>query len=361
MTIVETRARSRAESTPIWMSMSPPRSTPTAGCSASSRSRRHRPGSPRCTTWLAVVRCRSSGSGSRAPAPTGPAWPAIFAAAGVEVIEVDRPNRQAPPASRQVRHDRRDRSGPGGAVGAGRRAMAKTADGNVEAIRVLLIAKRSARDDPHQVSEPAPPSRVHRSRRAAGTLPRRAPWPRWPRPPPALRPNAGGDAVVHATKLADAHPRPPSPGPRRRRGPPRRRSSTVWCKATAPSLLASTASGSTPPPCLLVAAGDNAERIRSEAAFAHLCGVAPIHAIVRQDRPPPAQPRRQPPSQPRPVADRVHPHGLRPNAPAPTSNAASPKDAPSPRSCASSSATSPARSTATCRAEPRSRAAGLAH
>ena len=29
---------------------------------------------------------------------------------------------------------------------------------------------------------------------------------------------------------------------------------------------------------LLVAAGDNAERITSEAAFAHLCGVAPIHA-----------------------------------------------------------------------------------
>jgi len=28
----------------------------------------------------------------------------------------------------------------------------------------------------------------------------------------------------------------------------------------------------------LVAAGDNAERIRSEAAFAHLCGVAPIQA-----------------------------------------------------------------------------------
>jgi hypothetical protein len=26
------------------------------------------------------------------------------------------------------------------------------------------------------------------------------------------------------------------------------------------------------------AAGDNAQRITSEAAFAHLCGVAPIHA-----------------------------------------------------------------------------------
>ena len=30
--------------------------------------------------------------------------------------------------------------------------------------------------------------------------------------------------------------------------------------------------------CLLVAAGDNPERMRSEAAWAHLCGVAPIEA-----------------------------------------------------------------------------------
>jgi transposase len=29
---------------------------------------------------------------------------------------------------------------------------------------------------------------------------------------------------------------------------------------------------------LLVSAGDNPERLRSEAAFAHLCGVAPIEA-----------------------------------------------------------------------------------
>ena len=29
---------------------------------------------------------------------------------------------------------------------------------------------------------------------------------------------------------------------------------------------------------LLVAAGDNPERLRSEGAFAHLCGVAPIPA-----------------------------------------------------------------------------------
>ena len=41
---------------------------------------------------------------------------------------------------------------------------------------------------------------------------------------------------------------------------------------------------------LLVAADDNPERIHTEAAFAHLCGVAPIASVVGQDQPSPAQP-----------------------------------------------------------------------
>ena len=131
--------------------------------------------------------------------------------------------------------------------------------------------------------------------------------------------------------------------------------------ATAPSLLALHGVGIHTAALLLVAAGDNAERITSEAAFAHLCGVAPIHASSGKTDPPPAQPRRQPPSQPRPVAHRVHPHGLRPAHPRLRRTAHSPKDAPSPRSSASSSATSPARSTATSRASSATiGAAGLA-
>ena len=93
-------------------------------------------------------------------------------------------------------------------------------------------------------------------------------------------------------------------------------------RATAPSLLELHGVGIHTAALLLVAAGDNAERITSEAAFAHLCGVAPIHASSGKTVPPPAQPGRQPASQPRPVAHRVHPHGLRPRAPAPTSNGA---------------------------------------
>ena len=53
---------------------------------------------------------------------------------------------------------------------------------------------------------------------------------------------------------------------------------TQLVKATAPSLLGLPGVGVHTAALLLSAAGDNAERLTSEAAFAHLCGVAPIHA-----------------------------------------------------------------------------------
>ena len=48
--------------------------------------------------------------------------------------------------------------------------------------------------------------------------------------------------------------------------------------ATAPALLAHVGLGVETASALLVAAGDNPERLRSERTFAHLCGVAPIDA-----------------------------------------------------------------------------------
>ena len=47
---------------------------------------------------------------------------------------------------------------------------------------------------------------------------------------------------------------------------------------TAPALVAARGVGTDTAGALLVAAGDNPQRLRSEAAFAHLCGVAPIDA-----------------------------------------------------------------------------------
>jgi len=92
-----------------------------------------------------------------------------------------------------------------------------------------------------------------------------------------LRPSRAGDPVVYATKLA-----------MQTLG---RRVLDIdtdcarlhielasLVRATAQSLVALHGVGTHTAALLLVAAGDNAARITSEAAFAHLCGVAPIHA-----------------------------------------------------------------------------------
>ncbi len=49
-------------------------------------------------------------------------------------------------------------------------------------------------------------------------------------------------------------------------------------KETAPELVATLGIGSDAASALLVAAGDNPERLRNEAAFAHLCGASPLDA-----------------------------------------------------------------------------------
>src|SRR5207253_8650042 len=49
-------------------------------------------------------------------------------------------------------------------------------------------------------------------------------------------------------------------------------------RRTAPSLLEVYGVGTHTAAILLVAAGDNPHRLHSEAAFAHLCGVAPLPA-----------------------------------------------------------------------------------
>ena len=196
-------------------------------------------------------------------------------AAGVTVIEVDRPNRQA--RRRDGKSDSLDAVEAARAALSGRaRGVAKTADGNVEAIRVLLIAYRSGRDvsikclnQLRHLGFCAPDDLRERFRGVTvNSLARDA---------AALRPNPNGDVVVYATKLAMQ-----TLGRRvvdidadcaRLYG-----ELTGLVAATAPSLLALHGVGTHTAALLLVAAGDNADRIRSEAAFAHLCGVAPIHA-----------------------------------------------------------------------------------
>ncbi len=121
-------------------------------------------------------------------------------AAGVTVIEVDRPNRQA--RRRDGKSDSLDAVEAARAALSGRaRGVAKTADGNVEAIRVLLIAYRSGRDvrikclnQLRHLGFCAPDDLRERFRGVTvNSLARDA---------AALRPNPNGDVVVYATKLA---------------------------------------------------------------------------------------------------------------------------------------------------------------
>jgi transposase len=194
---------------------------------------------------------------------------------GVAVIEVGRPNRQARRA--HGKSDTVDAVEAARAALSGRaRGVAKTADGNVEAIRVLLIAHRSGRDTRTKCLNQlrhlgfcAPDDLRERFRGVTvAALARDA---------AGLRPSSAGDPVVYATKLAmqtlgrrvldiDAdcarlHDE-----------------LTALVKTTAPSLLDLPGVGVHTAALLLVAAGDNIGRITSEAAFAHLCGAAPIHA-----------------------------------------------------------------------------------
>jgi hypothetical protein len=120
--------------------------------------------------------------------------------AGTEVVEVDRPNRQS--------RRRSGKSDPADAVEAARAALSgraqgagKSKDGNVEAIRALVVAKRSARDTkiktmnqirhlgftaPDELRERL--AGVSRKDLAATAA--------------ALRPREGGDQVAFATKTA---------------------------------------------------------------------------------------------------------------------------------------------------------------
>src|SRR5262249_51099259 len=79
--------------------------------------------------------------------------------------------------------------------------------------------------------------------------------------------------------------------------------------ARAPGLRGWSGAGPDPAAILLIVAGDHPGRLRSEAAWAHLCGTAPIPASSGKVAGTGSTPR-GPASQPSPVADRDHPDGL---------------------------------------------------
>jgi transposase len=196
-------------------------------------------------------------------------------AADVEVIEVDRPNRQE--RRRSGKSDPLDAVEAARAALSGRaRSLAKTADGRVEAIRVLLVASRSARDvriktlnqirhlgftAPDQLRQRLGGLSTHQlAVTTAGLRLRDRSDPVHTATKLALR-TLGGRVIdlEEESAVVDAM------------------LGELVC-AVAPGLVALYGVGVHTAAMLLVAAGDNPNRIRSEAAWAHLCGVAPIPA-----------------------------------------------------------------------------------
>ena len=194
---------------------------------------------------------------------------------GLMVIEVDRPNRQE--RRRNGKSDRLDAIEAARTALSGRASgVAKSADGDVEAIRALLVVRRSGRNvrikylnqirhlgftAPDELRERL--RDVHRDRLARSAA--------------ALRPTAGSDTVTYATKLAIA-----TLGRRalalEADGRRLDRELETLVRHCAPSLLEVHGVGTRTAAILLVAVGDNPHRLKSEAAFAHLCGVAPLLA-----------------------------------------------------------------------------------
>lgn len=195
--------------------------------------------------------------------------------AGVEVVEVDRPNRQE--RRRKGKTDTVDAIEAARAAQADRQlGQAKTRDGHVEAIRALVVAKRSAKSSRIKTMNQirhlgfTAPEEIRQSLHGVSRrlIARRA---------AAMRPRAGQDPVTFATKTALR---------------------TLGQRALAlqtemkqidlllgkllrehwEDLLSLYGVGVDSAAALLVAAGDNPDRLRSEAAWAHLCGVAPIEA-----------------------------------------------------------------------------------
>ncbi len=196
------------------------------------------------------------------------------AAAGIRVVEVDRSDRQE--RRRQGKSDPLDAVSAARAAQSGRaRGAPKGRDGAVEAIRALMVAKRSARAERVQTINQAralvltgPDDLRTRFARhaAAGLVSGLA----------SLRPRPG-NVVGYATRVAL---RELAGGAEFLDAQLERLDELIapLVAARAPALLALHGVGPDTAALLLIAAGDHPERLRSEAAWAHLCAAAPIQA-----------------------------------------------------------------------------------
>ena len=192
--------------------------------------------------------------------------------AGVTVVEVDRPNRQV--RRREGKSDSLDAIAAARSVLAGTALGApKTMGGNVEGIRVLSVARASsvkariqALNQIRSLVSTAPAElREHlRALSIGDTVATCA----------SYRPRAGSDVeTVCKVALRLLARRVQYLDEEVLELDARR---TALVQEVAPKLLEAFGVGPDTAATLLVSVGDNPERLSSEAAFARLCGVAPI-------------------------------------------------------------------------------------
>ena len=204
-----------------------------------------------------------------------PGWPGSCADEGIEIVEVNRPNRQS--------RRNQGKSDPLDAIEAARAAISGRATGR-------QVQRRSRRGHPGprggQALCPTGPGQGHHPDAPSGNsapdqlhsrlkgLTRHGTGRRG-RQAPAGPVDRSGDRG-HQGVAVVVGPSGPSAGSQR--SPSSRRRSSRSLAATAPDLLGLFGVGPDTAATLLVAAGDNPERLHSEAAWAHLCGVSPIPA-----------------------------------------------------------------------------------
>jgi transposase len=191
------------------------------------------------------------------------------------VVEVDRPNRQK---RRKV-----GKSDPTDALAAARAALSgeasvtpKGRNGPVEQIRVLMVARRSAREQRIQTlnqlrhlvfTAPEEIRTRFKDRYKTGLITEAA----------NMRPRKGSDPVIFTTYLVIRNLA------RRIRGLNAEMRNidamiTDLIEETAPELFDLYGVGVDTAASLLVTAGDNPDRLHSEGSWAHLCGVTPLPA-----------------------------------------------------------------------------------
>ena len=195
-------------------------------------------------------------------------------ATGIRVVEVDRSDRQD--RRRHGKSDPLDAVSSARAAQSGRaRGASKGRDGAVEAIRALMVARRSAAGERTRAINQAraliltgpDDLRARFARHAVTALVAET---------AALRPRPGS-TVGYATRIALREL-----GRRAQflDGQLERLDELIipLVTARAPGLLTLYGVGPNTAALLLIAAGDHPGRLRSEAAWAHLCGAAPIPA-----------------------------------------------------------------------------------